>query len=137
MKKLAEFDENINIEMINKICSVLQTIGEVRNKGGDISHGKHTPKDYVSDYKLALFIYQTTEALAFYILSSFFALNLSFLEITPYEDNPQFNDMLDEEVPLEGRVLWSKSLYDQDYIAYKERLDEYLADVAEYRKETY
>ncbi|MEO1672984.1 MAG: hypothetical protein AAFR77_19770, partial [Cyanobacteria bacterium J06631_2] len=43
-----------------------------------------------------------------------------------YEDNPEFNDLLDEEYPLDGKLLYSQALYTLYYEDYEIRLQTYL-----------
>jgi len=70
-----------------------------------------------------------TKAILEYILSIFFEIlqNLHDEEIA-YEDNTSFNDWLDETHIMEGKLLYSKALFEQDYIAYCDQLESFLED---------
>ena len=46
-----------------------------------------------------------------------------------YQDNPEFNEWLDNENPI-GDLSYSKALFDQDQVAYEQELENYL-DVKE------
>ncbi|MEH1869572.1 MAG: hypothetical protein V7K69_31880 [Nostoc sp.] len=47
-----------------------------------------------------------------------------------YEDNPEFNDLLDEEFPLDGKLLYSQALYKLYYEDYEIRLQTFLDEQA-------
>jgi len=49
MTKLADLNKDIELDFVNKVNKLIVSIGEVRNKRGDISHGKLSPKEYFSD----------------------------------------------------------------------------------------
>jgi hypothetical protein len=92
-----------------------------------LSHGKYIPKELLNDQDLSRLLREITESIARYLISSFFSFALEKqskedLELTEdlikYEDNPDFNDFLDEEYPLDGKLLYSQALhtlYKEDY----------------------
>lgn len=49
----------------------------------------------------------------------------SGLPIVSYEDNTDFNDWLDDKFPLEGRLIYSKALYELYYEDYVIQLEEF------------
>jgi hypothetical protein len=49
----------------------------------------------------------------------------SDLPIVSYEDNSDFNDWLDENHPLEGRLIYSYALYELYYEDYVIQLEEF------------
>lgn len=106
-------------------CETLARLaGELRNRRGDISHGRNAPKELKSDASLARLAMEITEALARYMLSNFILLD----ELPEsYADNPDFNDELDQEGPRIGASPYSKLLYENDFDAYMYRLDQYKA----------
>lgn len=114
-------------EFITRTCELISRMTEIRNKRGDISHGRASPKIEASDANLAEYIAQVTEATLCYLLTIYFTADLTYLEEVKHEDNPDFNQSLDEEYPLDTMVSYSKALFDQDPIAYKEQLSEYLS----------
>lgn len=124
-------------------CSGLaSTIAMLRNTRGDISHGRAVPKILQSDMELARLVMEITDSLLRYTLASFFAINLEKqardLEemekqtqedaenLIKYEDNREFNDLLDEEYPLDGKLLYSQALYELYYEDYEIRLQTFL-----------
>ena len=124
MFKLSENHSEIEIDFINQANKLIVTLGEIRNKRGDISHGKLSPKVVFSSTKYAELIISMTESIVFYILDHFFTIDLAYKEPIKYSDNPAFNEMLDEENPLVG-LSFSKALYEQDNTSYLEQLEDY------------
>jgi hypothetical protein len=119
VSKLGELNEDIEVDFVNMVNKLIVSIGEIRNKRGDISHGKLSPKEYVSDAQFANLVVNITDNMLYYILHC-------FSKITPakeleYEDNPDFNEKLDNENAF-GYLSYSKALFDQDTEAYKQEL---------------
>ena len=127
MTKLADFNEDIELDFVNKVNKLIVSIGEVRNKRGDISHGKLSPKEYFSDSQFAHLVMNITDNMLYYVLHSF--SKVSLIKELEYEDNPEFNEWLDNENPI-GDLSYSKALFDQDQVAYEQELENYL-DVKE------
>lgn len=119
MMKLSQFNEDIEIDFINKANKLIVSIGEVRNKRGDISHGKLSPKEFLSDRHFSNLVVSMTDNLLFYILSCF--SNIVTAKELEYEDNPDFNEKLDNENAFVF-LSYSKALFDQDIEAYKQEL---------------
>ena len=113
------------IDFIHRTSAMIGRLAELRNERADISHGKAAPKEYVSTRATAKMVMHVTDSILNYILESFFTIDLSYKEEVDYEDNSEFNELLDESYPLEG-VVYSKALYEQDYAAYEEQLQDYL-----------
>lgn len=133
-------DDIFEKNFIQKLSQIGQHINELRNARGDLSHGKHIPKELLNDQDLSRLLREITESLARYLISSFFSFELEKLpeepEITDekvrYEDNQEFNDLLDEEYPYEGKLLYSQALYELYYEDYDIRLQNFL-DEQEYQ----
>ncbi|HEY5591943.1 MAG TPA: abortive infection family protein [Paludibacter sp.] len=119
MLKLSQYNEDLEIDFINKANKLIVSIGEVRNKRGDISHGKLSPKEFLSDSHFSNLVMNMTDNLLFYILSCF--SNIVFKKELEYDDNPDFNEKLDNENDF-GYLSYSKALFDQDIEAYKQEL---------------
>jgi len=66
-----------------------------------------------------------TDSISSYILELFSKIDLTYKEIVEYDENPDLNDLLDDENPIEG-ISYSRALYDQDNVAYMERLNNML-----------
>lgn len=123
MTKLADLNEDIELDFVNKVNKLIVTIGEVRNKRGDISHGKLSPKEYFSDSQFAQLVMNITDNMLYYVLHSF--SKVSPIKELEYEDNPEFNEWLDNENPI-ANLSYSKALFDQDPVAYEQELENYL-----------
>jgi hypothetical protein len=123
MTKLADLNEDIELDFVNKVNKLIVSIGEVRNKRGDISHGKLSPKEYFSDSQFAYLVMNITDNMLFYVLHSF--SKVSLIKELEYEDHPEFNEWLDNENPI-ANLSYSKALFDQDQVAYEEELENYL-----------
>ena len=127
MLKLAEYKAEVEIDFIHRAASLIHILGEIRNKRGDISHGKLAPKELYSYAQFSRLVMQMTEGIVYYVLEQFFSLDLSFKEEIKYEDNIDFNNWLDLSNPL-GNLSYSKALFDQDKTSYEQQLLNYLAD---------
>ncbi len=139
-------DDVVEDHFVNRIGGLAHSLGALRNARGDISHGKATPKTIVSDANLARLCLQMTDAMAFYLLQSYFKRSapavpepLDIAEAdaiesgllpggirnTEYEDNPAFNEELDRQYPLDGKLLYSDALYRLYYEDYLIELEAY------------
>ncbi len=123
MTKLAALNEDIELDFVNKVNKLIVSIGELRNKRGDISHGKLSPKEYFSDSQFAYLVMNITDNMLYYVLHSF--SKVSMIKELEYEDHPEFNEWLDNENPI-ANLSYSKALFDQDQVAYEQELESYL-----------
>lgn len=121
-QKLAEFNEDVETDFINKANKLIVSIGEVRNKRGDISHGKLSPKEYFSDAHFSNLVVNMTDNLLYYILGCF--AKVSPVKELSYEDNQDFNIFLDAENEF-GDLSYSLALFQQDIERYKQELLNY------------
>lgn len=130
--KLIQINNDVHEHLFPCQCATLaKAIGELRNARGDISHGRAVPKIVQSDLELSRLVMEITESLLRYTLASFFAIALEELAqqeevIIRYEDNPEFNDSLDELYPYEGKLLYSQALYQLYYEDYEIQLQAFL-----------
>ncbi len=121
---------------ISEITKLGRCIADLRNARGDVSHGRRIPKELINDQDLARLLRESTESLARYLISSFFSFQLERakedIEIqedsVKYEAHPEFNDLLDEEYPLDGKLLYSQALYVLYREDYMIRLQAFLDD---------
>ena len=108
-----------------RACStVARLAGEIRNKRGDISHGKAVPKEVESDASLARLALDITEALARYLFAHLVRLDDTDIR---YSEYPDLNDELDEVGPRIGQTPYSRLLFENDFPAYEAAVDEYNA----------
>lgn len=142
---LRENDDVIEDNFVNRVCGLAHSLGALRNARGDISHGKAVPKIQESDRSFARLCLQMTDAVTFYMLQSFFTrtappaatdligdeaaeadLLPGGIPDTPYDDNPVFNEELDRQYPLDGKLLYSDALYRLYYEDYLIELEAYI-----------
>ncbi len=124
IEKISENNDSFEPDFTSRNCAVIQRLSEIRNQRGEISHGRAYPTEEKSSQILAEYIIQITEATGIYVLTSFFDIETPVIEEILYENNPEFNEYLDEMYP-ELTISYSKALYDQDPIAYNELLEDY------------
>lgn len=123
MVKLAALNSDLEYDFIDKANKVIVSIRNIRNERGDISHGKLSPKQFVSDGLFSNLVMNITDNVLAYILHCF--ANAKIVKALSYEDHPKFNEMLDSENPF-GYLSYSKALFDQDKVAYAQELQDYL-----------
>jgi hypothetical protein len=133
-KLLQKNDDVYERDFISKLSQIGKHINELRNARGDLSHGKYIPKELLNDQDLSRLLREITESLGRYLISSFFSFELEkyqkIVEVEEYrikyEDNPEFNELLDEEYLLDGKLLYSQALYTLYYEDYTIRLQTFL-----------
>ncbi len=133
LKKISEYNEKIDDRnFISQTLKFVKTLGEIRNARGDISHGKVSPKVESSSPQLSKFVFDMTKAILTYVLEIYFEIlqDLHMEEIR-YEDNPLFNNWIDEEHTMDGKLLYSKALFEQDNISYCDQLESFLEEIEE------
>ena len=123
-------DDIHEINFVRRLTKLAEPIRKLRDARGDLSHGKCVPKELLNDQDLSRLLKEITESLSRYLISSFFSFQLEKLQEKPeveenlikYEDNLEFNELLDEEYPYEGKLLYSQALYTLYYEDYTIRL---------------
>ena len=133
-KLLQKNDDVYERDFISKLLQMGKHINELRNARGDLSHGKHIPKELLNDQDLSRLLREITESLSRYLISSFFSFKLEQFKEEPeiekdlirYENNPEFNELLDEEYPYEGKLIYSQALHTLYYEDYEIQLQEFL-----------
>jgi hypothetical protein len=123
VNELSNYNEDLEVDFVNKINKLIVSIGNVRNKRGDISHGRLSPKEYFSDKHFSSLVMKTTDNMLSYILHCF--SKVETVKELEYKGNPDFNEKLDTENPF-GFLSYSKALFEQDQVAYELELQDYL-----------
>ena len=128
LKTLNENDANRTKTLCSNIISLSQTISELRNEYGFISHGQDLRSAKKADESVSRLAYSVSDIVCSFLIE----LHLNFstikdLKRIPYEDNENFNLQFDElqEKPIRiGNLEFrpSKVLYNEDFEAYKEEL---------------
>lgn len=112
-----------DIDLVNRMGSVVHYIGELRNAHGDIGHGRASLKEQVNDADFAELVVGMTDSLCAYLLRRLNQLVEPELE---YDGNDEFNAYLDELYPLDNGIMYSKALFDQEPQTYEIELGDYL-----------
>lgn len=123
-------------ELVRRIASVSQKLAEIRNISGFASHGQDINHVSMST-TMSLLAYKITDVLGGFIIHYYINHASKRDSRIHYEDCQEFNELFDEENPLElGGVIISASeaLYKQDYQAYKEIYFSYLDNLEKERK---
>ena len=114
-----------DIDMMKRLGAVVKYLGEIRNNHCDIGHGRASLKDQVNDADFAEFIIGITDNLCTYMLRRLDQLSEKEVQ---YEDNPAFNQYLDEESPMPGKIFYSKALFEQEFETYEIQLGDYMLE---------
>jgi hypothetical protein len=109
-------------------------INAIRNSRGELSHGRHVPKELINEQDLSRLLREITESLSRYLISSLFSFKLEQVKEEPeseedfirYEDNPEFNELLDEDYPYDAKLLYSQALYELYYEDYAIQLQTFI-----------
>ena len=148
VKLLKEHDNVVESDFVSRATSLTNALGALRNVRSDISHGREAPKPESSSADFGRLCLQMTDAIASYMLRSFFDAKrvsgalASSPSVDPpeekgmdgaagipqiaYEKNSDFNDRLDLNNPLPGKMLYSEALHRLYYEDYVIGLEEYL-----------
>ena len=118
-----EFDEII----VKRFGSAIGYLAEIRNKHGDISHGKASLKEQKNDADFAEMVIGITDSIGTYMLRKLDQLLTDYK--IEYSQNEAFNQYLDDLYPMDGYVRYSRALYEQDHSAYGEQLAEYASEM--------
>jgi hypothetical protein len=139
---LKQNDDVYEDAFCQKASAMVDAISFLRNARGDISHGRAVPKKIQSHQSLGTACNEISGSLLSYMLSSYFIAKIEApKKIEPeepkpdfdleYKDNPDFNDYLDEENPLPGKMLYSEALFFSYLEDYQIQLDEFRDMVSE------
>jgi len=131
MNLLTDNCEDIEGDFILRFSGIIQVLGEIRNKRGDISHGRMAPKAIFSSYKLATSVKNMTESILEYVLEHYFALDLSDGKLDyNSREMEAYNNWLDEntDFPIK-KAKYSQLLFENDPEEYENRYsDEFLKE---------
>jgi len=118
---------DIEGDFVVRFSAIIQVLGEIRNKRGDISHGRMAPKAIFSSAKLASTVKNITENILEYVLEHYFTLDFANGKMV-YEETEEYNSWLDDntDFPIK-KAKYSQLLYENDYDEYESRYsDEFL-----------
>jgi hypothetical protein len=114
-----------DVDLCKRFGSIAQYISELRNDHGDIGHGRASLKEQVNDADFADLIIGMTDSICTYMLRR---LDSLAEKVTEYDDHPEFNELLDEQNPLPGNILYSRALFDQEFETYEVELIDFLLE---------
>lgn len=119
--------EDLEGDFVVRFSAIIQVLGEIRNKRGDISHGRMAPKAIFSSHKLATTIKNMTENILEYVLEHYFMIDFENGKLG-YEELEDYNIWLDDntDFPIK-KAKYSQLLFENDYDEYESRYsDEFL-----------
>ncbi|MFG4001370.1 abortive infection family protein [Flavobacterium aquidurense] len=129
MRVLSDNCEDIEGDFASRFSAIMQVIGEIRNKRGDISHGRMAPKFIFSSSKLSSTIVNMTDTMMEYILEHYFSIEISKSTLVYESDKlKEYNEWLDNSLifPIK-KAKYSKLLFENDYNEYETRYkDEFI-----------
>ena len=114
----------IDDQIIEEMTDLVETLVQLRNKRGDVCHGRTSPKFAESSEQFALMILRMTDAAVVYLLEA--AMHVLQPDQIPYDDNAEFNAFLDDAFPIDGsQLVYSEALYQTRYDDYKTQLADF------------
>jgi len=122
LSELEKNSESFDSDLSNRLGSAVHYLGELRNQHGDISHGKASLKEQKNDADFSEMVIGITDSICTYMLRKLDQLIDDELQ---YDENDEFNNYLDELYPLDGKVRYSKALFEQEPETYKVQLGDY------------
>lgn len=130
MKLLANNCEDIEGDFVLRFSGIINVLAEIRNKRGDISHGRMAPKAIYSSKKLASTVKNMTDTMLEYTLEHYFDLDFNSKEKLDYNavDMENYNSWLDDSVTFPiAKARYSQILFEHDPDEYEARyFDEFL-----------
>jgi len=125
-KQLIKYDKTLlsgEPEFIEQSRLLVETIIDLRNKRGDLSHGKFVPKpdEIISTTEFGTFVMHITDVVLSFMLQTFFSIKSTLEKKIEYssEELEPYNEWLDKRVDLPiTKINFSKSLYDNNYDEY-------------------
>ena len=139
-KLVQKNDDIYEQDFVTQLGKIGIAINAIRNSRGELSHGRCIPRELINDQDLSRLLREITEILSRYLIASFFSFELERSKEEPeteeelpirYEDNPEFNDLLDDDYPLDGKLIYSEALYNLYYEDYEIKLQAYIDEKEE------
>ena len=117
---IKEANKNRNDSITNVLVNKVKPINEIRNKRGDICHGRIAPKKYITDQDVCEYIFDITSSMLNLIFRRFIEFqSKKDKNIMDYDKETKFNNYLDKENPLKS------TNYKFSEILYKAKPEEY------------
>lgn len=135
IKLISKYDQSLigkETEFLSKSRELVDTIINIRNDRGEISHGKFIPKpnEIISTSEFALFVINLTDSIVSFMLKILFQIDIPKTGRIGYDDEKmeEYNIWLDDstDFPIK-KAKYSQLLYENDYDEYESRYsDEFL-----------
>lgn len=135
IKLISKYDQSLigkETEFLSKSRELVDTIINIRNDRGEISHGKFIPKpnEIISTSEFALFVINLTDSIVSFMLKILFQIDIPKTGRIDYDDEKmeEYNIWLDDstDFPIK-KAKYSQLLYENDYDEYESRYsDEFL-----------
>ena len=125
--------ETVSPSPLSSIMPFIEMLRKIRNERGDVSHGRPAPKIDVSGRRLAEYILRMSETNLHYMLEVFYdvqeiKVEAAYAPPLLYDDNPDFNNWLDERNDPRGKFPYSLCLF----LIYPTEYEDDLEDWKEY-----
>lgn len=135
IKLISKYDQSLigkETEFLSKSRELVDTIINIRNDRGEISHGKFIPKpnEIISTSEFALFVINLTDSIVSFMLKILFQIDIPKTGRIAYDDEnmEEYNIWLDDstDFPIK-KAKYSQLLWENDYDEYESRYsDEFL-----------
>ena len=124
LSELEKDSEFFDAVLIKRFGTAVHYLAELRNQHGDISHGKASLKEQINDADFSEMVIGVTDSICTYMLKKLDQHQLADDELQ-YDKNDEFNAYLDDLYPLDGKVRYSKALFEQEPETYEMQLGDY------------
>ena len=108
-------------DLVKRWGTAVHRLGELRNEHGDISHGKASLKEQINDADLSEMVIGITDSICTYMIRKLDQQYRTDSELR-YDVNDEFNVYLDDMYPLDGKVRYSRALFEQEPKTYEIQL---------------
>jgi len=140
IKIISKYDNSLigkELDFLKKSKDLVDTIINIRNDRGEISHGKFTPKpdEITSTSEFAVFVINLTDSIIAFMLKILFQIDIPKSSKIEYDSKEMeaYNNWLDDntDFPIK-KAKYSKLLFENDREEYENRYsDEFLKEEAE------
>ena len=124
-KVIEDKTENPYIGIVDRLGAVIHLVGEIRNKQGDLAHGRSSLKVQKNREDFSELIIGITEPICVYMIKNLCELSIKKIK---YDDYELFNEYLDQIYPIDNNISYSKALFEQSPNIYEMLLSDFLLE---------